>query len=165
MNELSTKSTNEIKSLRNEIRARRDALETADGFNNAKKVMLGMFDYLQASGYRLPDTDFNQMAGIYADQLREYIALYGYDAIKIAVREFVRNDASTYHQMPTAGQIIEVVKRENGNPEHEYAVRKHDEAVSAMVAREHDELMAGVTPEKLKELEAKYERNRQNKDL
>lgn len=160
MNELINMSDDELNTLKNEISVRRERFMTKEGCDDAKKVMLGMFDYLQASGYKLPDTDYNQMAGIYADQLKEHIIIFGYDAIKKAVREYVRSDDDKYHQMPTAGQIIAVVERENGDPRHEIAVREYEREVEQMVAKERKELMDGVTPERLKELEAKYERNR-----
>ena len=165
MNELANMSDDQIKSLKNEISARKAQLKTKEGFDDAKRVMLGMFDYLQASGYKLPDTDYDQMAGIYADQLRDYIATFGYDVIKRAVRQFVQEDDSKYHQMPTSGQIIAVIKRVNGNPLSEIAKRQLEAEIARMVDREHRELMSKVTENELKELEAKYERNRKNKDL
>lgn len=165
MNELSTLSARELKSLKSEITGRRDALMTKEGFDEAKKVMIAMFDYLSTSGYKLQDVDYDQMAGIYADQLREHIVVYGYDVIKKAVREFVRSDTSTYHQMPTAGQLIAVIESTAGNPIHAIKVQEHEELVRRMETATHAELLKkaeAMSDAEWKRLEEKYERNRED---
>ena len=136
--------------------------------SDAKKVMIAMFDYLANSGYKLPDTDYDEMAGVYADQLREHIAVYGYDIIKKAVREFVRNDRREYHPIPTAGQIIGAIEEIAPNSLKEIRRKELEDFIERITIEVHKELedkWNKLSPEEKKRLEERYGRYRKDKDM
>lgn len=163
MNSLAELSTNELNRIKQDIAERKESILTKEGFDGAKKVMLAMFDYLANSGYKIPDTDYDEMAGVYADQLREHIVLYGYDVIKNAVREFVRSDRRDYHPIPTAGQLIETIESIADNPKHEIRRREHEQFIENMKRETQKELQDAwnsLSEDERKELEEKYGCNR-----
>lgn len=150
------------------IQSRRQALQTEQGFAEAKKVMIAMFDYLANSGYKMPDTDYDEMAGVYADQLREHIAVYGYDIIKKAVREFVRNDRREYHPIPTTGQIIGAIEEIAPNPLREIRRKELEDFIEKITVEAHKEFKNkwdNLSQEEKEKLEEKYGCNRQDKDI
>lgn len=147
------------------IQSRRQALQTEQGFAEAKKVMIAMFDYLANSGYKMPDAEYEEMAGVYADQLREQIAIYGYEIIKKAVREFVRNDRREYHPIPTTGQIIGAIEEIAPNPLKEIRRKELEDFIERITIEVHKELedkWNKLSPEEKKRLEERYGRNRED---
>lgn len=141
MNELEV-DDKKMELLRQEITERENALKTADGQKEAAGFMLAMFDYFANSGYKMPDVEFKKMASVYVDQLKEHIVGYGYTTIKFAAREFVRRDTGSYHLMPTAGQLIEVIEDVGGNVKAALARYDLEKFIEADTKRVHDELMS-----------------------
>lgn len=141
MNNLTTISDNELKALKSELEGREKALETKEGKKEAAAVMLAMFDYFQTSGYRLPDVNYKKMAAAYADQMKECIIAYGYNKIKEAAREYIKRDASGYHGLPTAGELIAVVKDIADDPRREIRRREFEKWIEEDDKRVHAELL------------------------
>ena len=159
MNELS------IDTLKQEMQQRRMALKSKKGFDDAKKVMLAMFDYFANSGYKMPDADYDEMAGVYADQLREHLVVYGYDVLKNAAREFVRNDRRDYHPIPTAGQLIAVIEEMQDSPLATIRKKEFEQFVEKITEETHKELQGKwdeLSSEEKKRLEERYGRYRQD---
>ena len=157
-----------VAEIQGEIQSRRQALQTKQGFADAKKVMRAMFDYLANSGYKMPDTEYDEMAGAYADQLREHIAIYGYNTIKKAVREFVRNDRREYHPIPTTGQIIGAIEEIAPSPLKEIRRKELDDFIEKITVEAHKEALDEwnkLSKDEREKLEVKYGRNRKDKDL
>ena len=141
MNDLTNISRKELNLLKTQIKAREEALATKEGVKEAAGVMLAMFDYFQLSGYRLPDVDYKKMAAAYADQLKDCIITYGYDTIKQAAREYIRRNDSGYNGIPTAGQLIAVVKSIAGDPRVEMKRRELEEWIAEDDRKVHAELL------------------------
>lgn len=133
-----------VESLKAELAKRETAMETSEGKKEAAQFMLAVFDYLNCSGYKMPDVDFKKMAYTYAGQLKEYIVTYGYDIVKQAVKEFVCHDTSPYHTMPTAGQLIKEIEAIGGNPRAEIARIELEEFIRQDTERVHRELLKGA---------------------
>ena len=131
-------------------------MRTQNGKVRAKQLMVELFEYLKMSGYKLPDVDAVKMSEIWADQMSEYIVMYGSDVIREATRKFVANDHREYRQVPNAIQIIEEAKKIGYNPNVEYARRKHEEEVRRMVEEQHERTRKELTPQLRKELMEKY---------
>lgn len=130
-----------------EKNSRQRYMQTPQGMVRAKQLMLELFEYLKMSGYRLPEADAIKMSEVWADQLKDYIVLYGSDVIRKAVRDFVMNDQREYRQVPNATQIIAEAKKIGYNHDVEYARRKHEEEVERMVQEQHERTRRELTPE------------------
>lgn len=141
MNKLATIPDKELNTLKTQISARQKAMATKEGAKEAAGVMIAMFDYFQLSGYRLPDVDYKKMAAAYADQLKDCIITYGYDTIKQAAREYIKRNDSGYNQLPTAGQLIAVVKSIAGDPLIEIKRRELEEWIREDDRKVHERLL------------------------
>lgn len=156
MRELVTITNEELVVKVNEKKKRERFMETAGGRARAKQLMLELFEYLRICGYKLPEAEPNKMAEVWADQMRDYIVLYGSDVIAKAVKTFVLNDHREYRQVPNATQIIEVARRIGYNPESELAKRMYEETVKQADREYAEEVEKKMTDEKRKELSEKY---------
>lgn len=153
-NTLMTVSDIELAQIENQIKERAATLATKDGKAESEQWVLKMFDYLQNSGYKLPDCDKRKMAVVYSDQLKDAITVYGYDSIAYCVREWIKGD--TYRRFPNAGIILSKVHELCGNPLAEVARRNHEAEVRQMIECEKEKLLKNVTDEQMERLERKY---------
>lgn len=147
MNELATMTFDELAVKVQEKERRRKYMMTEAGHKSAQKMMLEIFEYLRASGYKVPDAEPKRMAAVWAEQMSKYIVAYGRDVILQATKNFVANDSREYRQAPNAIQIIEEAKKIGYNPDAEYARRKHEEEVERMVQEQHERTKRELTPE------------------
>lgn len=154
MQELAALSDLELAKLENSIKERANSLATLKGKKESEQWVIRLFDYLQNSGYRLPDADKKRMAAAYADQLKDAIIVYGYEQVSYCVREWVKSD--TYKTFPNAGMILEKVHELCGNPIAEVARRKHEALVKQMEERNRKELLSKYSDEELEQLRKKY---------
>ena len=129
---------------------------TKTGKKEAEEFALRMIRYIADCGYKLPAMNVEEMARVWAGQLGEAIIIYGYDDIARVVKVWAKEDSREFKQFPTTGTIIAKIKDLLGNPVAEIARRNHETFIAQMKAREHEELMKNITPEKMAELERKY---------
>lgn len=126
MNELATLSQDQLMHEVEMVDRRADYLKTEIGQTKAQKYVMEMLAYLSYSGYRPPESNRNFMAAAWVDALREEIAIYGFDVLREAFREFVKNDTREYRQWPNPGLIIAEMKRTGHNPKAELARRQKE---------------------------------------
>ena len=155
-NEMATTSDVELAKMETEIKQRASSIETNNGKKESQQWVLVMFDYLKNSGYKVQDNDMKRMAEAYAGQLKDAIVVYGYNAISVCVREWIKEDK--YGRFPNAGQILEKVHELCGNPIAEIAKRNHEAKVKMIVQKEQDELRSKYSKEQIEELERRYTR-------
>lgn len=154
MQELATLSDIELARLEKDIKDRAQLLETREGKIEACQWVLRLFKYLRDSGYKMPDNDVESMSKTYARQLKDAIAVYGYNQISLCVDEWIKED--TYKRWPNSGQILQKVKEMCGNPIAEVARRNYEAEVNRIVDEERKRNMEGITPERMAALERKY---------
>lgn len=156
MKELVTMSNDELAVSVNQVKRREHYMQTDDGKARAKMLMLEQFEYLRMSGYKLPNADPEKMSEVWAEQMRDYIVLYGSDVIAKAVKTFVMEDHREYRQAPNAAQIIEVAKRIGYNPIAESAKRQYEAEIEKADMEYRIEVEKRLTREKREELAEKY---------
>ena len=156
--ELSLMSSSELAKLEVAMNERGRKMVTREGKTEAQEFALRMLRYIVECGYKLPSIDVDSMAKTWAGQLEECIIVYGYEDIARVVKLWATEDDREFKQFPTTGTIIAKVKELLGNPVAEIARRNHEAQVAQMVQHEHDELMKGVSDERLKELERRYKK-------
>lgn len=158
MTDLTLVSSTDLAKMEMAISERGKALATKEGKTQAQLWAVNMIEYLACSGYKLPSVDKELMAKTYAEQMADAIIIYGYDDIARVVKEWVKKDDREYKQFPTSGTLLAEVKKLLGNPLAEIARRNQEARVAQIVEHEKQELMKGVTEERLEELKRRYEK-------
>lgn len=115
------------------------ALDTPKGQAKASERMLEILRMIEAAGYQ-PKSDVAEMAVAWVMLLREQIEAYGFDVIRDAACQFIRNDIRQYKQFPSVGQIVDACNAIGRNPKAELNRRRQD----AMIEKEKADMQAEI---------------------
>lgn len=161
-----TLSDGKLRELAAECDKRRERLATRDGQEGAAQEMLRLFEYLEASGYKMPLRENRlTVARVWSEQLAECIVTYGFKVIRQAVKEFVENDEREFRQAPNAIDIKAICRSQGFNPKRALALRKLEEDEKRRkdeANRIANEWIKRQSPERLEEIKRCIERTRES---
>lgn len=141
MNNLMLLTDDQLNKAVADMNKRAAALDTPRGQEIAAGRMLEILHLIDAAGYEAK-TDIANMAMSWVMLLRDQIEAYGFDTIRKAVCDFIRNDTREYKQFPSVGQIREQCSAIGANPKAELSRRREEELVRRMRAERQAELAA-----------------------
>lgn len=148
MNELAVLTNDELAAAINAIEERKAFLATDAGKVRACTNFMDIFKYLEQFGYKF-DGDPKLKSQIWTDALREEIAIYGFEGIRDAVKNFALNDTREYRPFPMPSDIIAECRKSGRNPKVELGRREQKRREAELEAQWRAECKVDKKPEEI----------------
>ena len=121
-----------------EIDRRRAYLETTEGRLRAADHFIAMFKVMAILGYRLDDSEKMLKAKLWCDLMSEEIAVYGFDIIEQAFKNFASHDLRDYRAFPMPSDIKAECKKLGKNPKAELGRRRQAQREAELEAQANE---------------------------